>query len=171
MFLSYNKSSKGVDLTIINTKNQITIGRDNAPIKMYYYFRFSCEECVEFSNETKDVIQKYIDEGKMQLILKVTRLNELLLIDNKTINALKELDKYYTDVIEIEDISSKQLESRHSHSELEYLKSLHKEILEEIETLKIDVVPTFYLNDNRYVGVYNKKEFISLIETNLKNIK
>ncbi len=60
-----------VDVTKINLETGIKIGNDNAPIKIVEFVNLRCPYCRQWSDEKNDLLQDYVNAGKIQRIIKL----------------------------------------------------------------------------------------------------
>ncbi|MEI5993074.1 DsbA family protein [Candidatus Enterococcus mansonii] len=60
-----------IDATKVTTKNGLMIGEDSAPVKIVEFMNVRCPYCKKWFEESFDLLNKYVEEGKVQRIIKL----------------------------------------------------------------------------------------------------
>lgn len=60
-----------IDVTKINPELGIKIGSDKAPVKVIEYINLRCPFCRIWADEKDELLQQYVDEGKIQRVIKL----------------------------------------------------------------------------------------------------
>lgn len=155
---------------INKTENAIVIGKNN-PIKMVYYGRFTCRDCVDLYEEISDEIKHYIDTHQLELTIKLVDANSLLVIENLNTLTYDTYAQFYTQSTAIKNITVDVYKEKLGQTEYERRIQMAQNNQQEAKALKIHWVPTFYINGKKYEGHYTKTQFKTIIEEVIKNGK
>ena len=60
-----------IDATKVTTKNGLVIGQESAPVKMVEFMNVRCPYCKKWFEDSFDLLEKYVKEGKVQRIIKL----------------------------------------------------------------------------------------------------
>ncbi len=60
-----------VDVTKLNTDTGIKIGDNEAPIKVIEFINIRCPFCRQWFDEKNDLLQEYVNAGKIQRVIKL----------------------------------------------------------------------------------------------------
>lgn len=60
-----------IDATKVTTENGLVIGKDSAPIKMVEFMNVRCPYCKKWFEDSFDLLNDYVNEGKVQRIIKL----------------------------------------------------------------------------------------------------
>jgi len=194
-YLQYNKKDITLEKDLIFPKD-IAIGNKNAPVTIVEYSSFSCVHCAELSkNVMKDLKSKYIDSGKVLLILRDFPLDKASLTASTLFSCYnsnfycancskkspREPIKFSTEIFESRDnwnatnaldliksvamkngMSDKEIEKCLSDEALQN-KIVHSKIIG-IKYLKINAVPTLFINGKNYEGKHTSKDIEEYID-------
>lgn len=170
-----------MDISIINatpakTMTGLVIGEDSAPIKMYEFMNVRCPFCKQWFEEYYDLLTEYVNEGKVQRIIKLfDKEKESLLPGNvmhKHINYELPL-KGLTDIRQIyatqEDWGRLSLEGvkqfAEDNLELSEMDNsiITQQIIAEAEAANIKFVPTVIVNDHIFDENITREELIDIL--------
>jgi len=164
----------------------IIYGKENAPLTVFMYSSYNCIFCRKFFNETFPQIKKnFIDNGKMQLIIRFVDLTHDEYVFNSlklavcinqfgNFNPINKLLLTEPDVVysreflqTIDDFINKDsfvAECMLSGTAEEYLKNNEAEF----KKIKLTGTPTFIINNRIYKGFRNYKSFSKIINQEFK---
>ncbi len=180
------------------TKKDIVLGDENAPITIIEYASLSCPHCANFYNDVFDKIDKeYIKKGKAKFIYRDFPLNQSAMLasmislcharnnnnnSNKYYKLIKALFKTQDSwaftgnpfeklrsLAKLDGMTSKQFDSCVND------KALTDEILQDrlqaSKELKISSTPTFVMNGRVIGGYHNFNEFKKVIDEELNKVQ
>jgi len=177
------------------TKNDIILGNQNAPITIIEYASLSCPHCANFYNNVfAQIKEKYIDKGKVKFIYRDFPLNQSAMLASivslcNARNNNNDSNKYYKF---IKTLFKNQNNWAFSNDFFDKLRSLAKlngmtdkefdvcvnnqKLVEEIlqnrlkaaNDLKINSTPSFIMNGKLIGGYRNFRDFSRIIDTELK---
>ncbi len=168
-FDTYNRQIIPTQL-INSSESAIVIGQNN-PIKMVYYGRFTCRDCVDLYEEISDEIKYYIDTHQLELTIKLVDANSLLVLENINSITYDTYAQFYNESTAIKNITFDTYKEKLGQTEYERRIKVAQNNQQEAKKLKIHWVPTFYLNGKKYEGHYTKAQFRTIIEEVIKNGK
>ena len=58
-----------IDSTKVTTKNGLIIGEETAPVKMVEFMNVRCPYCKKWFEDSFDLLDGYVKEGKVQRII------------------------------------------------------------------------------------------------------
>mgnify|MGYP001480620345 FL=1 len=99
LFLSFLLSSYAGELN--TQKNLVSIGKDDAPVEIKIYSSLTCPHCADFhTNVLPKIKSKYVETGKVKLILIDFPLDELAFNASKLLHCVDTKDQIsYLDTI------------------------------------------------------------------------
>lgn len=178
------------------TKEDLTIGDKNAPVKLVEYASLSCPHCASFYRESFEKIkEKYIDSGKVLFVFRDFPLNEPALIgatyakcvaqeqgSEKYFSTIKSLfkvqDSWAFDgnfIGRLEAIANLEGIGSEKFSECVNNKSIQDSILEHrmivAKQLQIKSVPSFFINGELSSGYVDYVTLERLIDKKLAEVK
>ncbi|GGC77076.1 DsbA family protein [Enterococcus wangshanyuanii] len=60
-----------IDATKVTTENGLVIGKETAPVKMVEFMNVRCPYCKKWFEESFELLEGYVKEGKVQRIIKL----------------------------------------------------------------------------------------------------
>jgi protein-disulfide isomerase len=155
----YSDYSKKYAKVVFLSYSGIVFGEDSAPIKIYLFTSFSCSKCKELNAQLSDTIKSKIKNNEVQLIYKVTddyafNWSNEMLYNYDFITSSYETWSKYANENALDTLSSDEIEKR---------EEMKKEINSEMERYNISVMPVFYINGDKYSGIYTKDEFETIL--------
>ncbi|MBP1047679.1 DsbA family protein [Enterococcus sp. BWM-S5] len=172
-----------MDISIINpipakTNNGLVIGKDSAPIKMYEFMNVRCPFCKQWFEEYYDLLTEYVNEGKVQRIIKLfDKEKESLLPGNvmhKHINYELPL-KGLTDIRQIyatqDDWGKLSLEGvkqfAEDNLELPEMDNsiVAQQVITEAEAANIKFVPTVIVNEHIFDENITEAELRAILDS------
>jgi len=184
-YRSYKKMVSIGSSVLENRPLDIVFGDHNASLEIYMYSSYSCSYCSLFFTDVFPKIKnKYIDSGKVKLIMRLTvkssnvdvqdamkaavciskygnyeYLHELLLTDSKVV-ATHEFRDMINDFINRDVFVAECILGQEAE---EYL----NQNLTDFNTLGLKGTPTFIVGNRIYTGFQDFEKFDKIIETNL----
>lgn len=164
-YLIYSNNKEKID-----TKYGIGYGDPNAKIKMVEYMSFQCIDCYELHENIGDTLREKIKNGEVYYVIKHVDFDKFK-YDDIIFNRIDNLDKIETVDYVMDNYKTwkemKSVEDVEKFFKLGDVKKdrveMQKHILKEKDDLKIDFIPTFYLNGKKYVGSFTEKEFNQML--------
>lgn len=155
----------------INSDNGISYGNPNAKIKMVEYMSFQCIDCYNLHKNISEILKKKIDNGEIYYTLKHVDF-EKFKYDDVIFNKIDNIEDFKTiDYVMTNYPTWKKMKDVQSVEDFLKLKESHpdrvnmqKAVSNEKEDLKIDFIPTFYINGKKHVGEFSAKEFNEIID-------
>ena len=170
----------------------IVFGSDNAPLKIIEYISYGCPYCAEFYQRSyKNYFKRYIDSGKVQLIIRDFPLDEPSLRASQLVHCTaKDKQKKV-----IKTLFEKQASWAHNKNFPERLENIAKisgmvggmfhecmtnKVLEEsilearvkgYNAFQVHSTPTIIINGNKYIGLFDNKQLPQYLDKLLNNIK
>lgn len=152
------------------TNNGLAFGNENAPIKIFEFSSFQCPDCLGLHKNSIDILKKYIEEGKIFYVFKPT--DTLYLRTPKEYkNEFEIIEKIFKNKNDLGKISINEAKKNLGESVFFERKKLIDEINYEIDKLKIEVIPTMFINGQKLVGLYSKEDFEKVINRVINNVK
>lgn len=184
-YRSYKKMVSIGSSVLENRPMDIVFGDHNASLAIYMYSSYSCSYCsLFFTDVFPQIKNKYIDSGKVKLIMRLTvkssnvdvldamkaavcigkygnyeYLHELLLTDSKVV-ATHEFRDMINDFINRDVFVAECILGQEAE---EYL----NQNLTDFNTLGLKGTPTFIVGNRIYTGFQDFEKFDKIIETNL----
>jgi hypothetical protein len=176
-FIAFITICIGIYSIYSNRKENIEIeygigyGDSNAKIKMVEYMSFQCIDCYELHENIGDTLREKIKNGEVYYVVKHVDFDKFK-YDDVIFNRIDNLDKIETVDYIMDNYKTwsemKNVEDVEKFFKLGDVKKdrveMQKNILAEKDDLKIDFIPTFYLNGKKYVGSFTEKEFNQMID-------
>lgn len=168
----------------VDTVYGLKVGDPNAPVKVIEFINVSCPFCKKWHEDSKDLLNKYIEEGKVQRIIKhynketphLRRGNVVhrYLDYSKPERALEEIDYFYekqsewSTLTNLDEIAAyiektRNLETQSNEKEIEG-------IIEEALRANVELVPTVFIGDEIFDEHITVDELQTLIENKLKSV-
>ena len=184
-YRSYKKMVSIGSSVLENRPMDIVFGDHNASLEIYMYSSYSCSYCsLFFTDVFPQIKNKYIDSGKVKLIMRLTvkssnvdvqdamkaavciskygnyeYLHELLLTDSKVV-ATHEFRDMINDFINRDVFVAECILGQEAE---EYL----NQNLTDFNTLGLKGTPTFIVGNRIYTGFQDFEKFDKIIENNL----
>lgn len=143
----------------------LTIGDDIAPLKLEVFLNLACPGSALFSEAAKEILPSYIEENKVQLIVKLydkpreellpgTLIHLCLEYDKpeETLTIIKDLFETQAEWLEFTDKEIKSLlvtKYNLQEEEIEANTEISLSITEEAIKREVKIVPTLFINDVR----------------------
>ncbi|PXV86715.1 protein-disulfide isomerase [Lachnotalea glycerini] len=137
----------------------IKFGSDSAKIKIYFYTSFSCSKCKQLSANIREAAKGLLDSNEVQIIYKITDdyvynwSNDKFYDYDFITNGYENWMDYAT-IDESESLSAAELEKR---------KEIKGTIEQEMELNKIEGVPVFFVNNEKFNGLYSTEEISKIL--------
>ena len=160
--------------------NGIKIGSNKAPIKVIEFVNWRCPDARNYQLDIAMSLNKYIEQGHVQRIIKHFDKHKGLLEKGNILNQYIDYGKPDEAYQLIEQIYQKQNEwgnldfqdIPHFAESLNLSlqannKDLAKAVQAEIDAVGIEFVPTIFVNDQAFVETFSKEVFIQAVESNL----
>ncbi|MFA9379036.1 MAG: thioredoxin domain-containing protein [Lachnotalea sp.] len=158
----YNNYCNSGNKTPLSSEG-IVFGNASAKIKIYFFTSFSCNKCKQLSANLCEEIKSLLDNNEVQLIYKVTD-DYVYKWSNDKFYDYDFITKGYENWVTNALIdNSDTLDT----AEIEKRKIVKSTIEKEMESNDIEGVPVFFINDDKYNGLYSEEE----IETILSKYK
>ena len=172
-------------------KNElITLGKDNAPVKIKVFSSLTCPHCANFHTEIIPKLLNYVNTGKIQIIFIDFPLDQAAFNASKLLHCvenkkqMKLLDTIYNNQKEwiagstIEQINNnlKKIVKSFGIDELKFDKCVNNELISDkilngrIDAHKkysIDSTPTIVINEKKLTGSIDFKNIKKKIEKNI----
>lgn len=166
--IKFEELSKKDDIKTISNAG-IVFGDIKAPVKIIEYTDFNCPDCKKINENIEPILLEYIANKKVVLIFKPVNENMYLNIPKINTEDYKEIGKIFNEKEKyINPKSEKYLKSYLGEKLYNKRKNDSKEIKKEIDYLKINTIPTMYVDNEKMVGIYKKDEFKKIVEGVLK---
>ncbi|MBO0466243.1 DsbA family protein [Enterococcus plantarum] len=166
-----------IDATKVTTKNGLAVGKDSAPVKMVEFMNVRCPYCKKWFEESFDLLNEYVKEGKVQRIIKLLDKEKESLqrgnVMHHHINydlpekALTDLKQMYDTQdtwgnLSLEDVAifaedNLQLPKKEGTS-------IVQAVIEEAAAATIKFVPTIVIGEHIFDESITKEELIRYIE-------
>ena len=169
----------------IDTVYGLKVGDSNAPVKVVEFINLRCPFCKKWHDDSKDLLAKYVEEGKVQRIIKHYNKETPHLVKGNVIHryldysnpkaAFKEIDYFFENQDEwgalenLDDIAAYVEEKRGLK-----VQSNEKEIegiIEEAVRANVEFVPTVFIGEEIFDEHITVNELQTLIEDKLKKAK
>lgn len=173
-FMSFNYSN-------ISDQHSIKIGSDTAPIKVVEYINLRCPDSKFYEEEIAPYLNTFIQEGKVQRIMKhfdkkVYGLESGNLL-NQYLNYATPIETYEM----IQKLFKEQDEwgfdrlAQIPHIATDYGLTLQpanretsKAVLEEVEAVGVEMIPTVFVNDTAFVERFSFEDFKKEVDHQIK---
>ncbi|MBM6615699.1 DsbA family protein [Desemzia sp. RIT804] len=162
----------------VNTTYGFKIGQENAPVKVIEFINLRCPFCKKWYFDSKDVLNEYVHEGKIQRIIKLFDKEKPSLKKGNVVHhhldykdpeeALIEIDYFLTHQDEwgylgdLEQVAEYVTEKRgltHQPNEIEI-----NGIINEANEANVVLVPSVFIGDNIFDEHITPVELKSLID-------
>lgn len=166
----------------IDTVYGLKIGDPNAPVKVLEFINLQCPFCKKWHDESKELLAKYVEEGKVQHIIKHYNKETPHLVKGNIIHryldysnpkaALEEMDYFFDKQDEwstlenLDDIAAYVEEKRGLK-----VQSNEKEIegiIEEAVRANVELVPTVFIGEEIFDEHITVDELKTMIEDKVK---
>lgn len=173
-----------MDISIINAakvdiKTGLRVGADSAPVKIIEFMNVRCPFCKKWFEESYDVLNNYVEAGKVQRVIKLFDKEKESLqrgnvmhhyIDyNAPEKAVAALKKMYDTQNQWGDLSLEAVAS-FAESNLDLTKKEEPAIIEaiiaEATAANIKFVPTVIINEHIFDESITQQELITYLEGN-----
>jgi len=161
-------------------EDSITLGADDAPVKVVEYINLRCPYSKEYEETIASSLNEYIDAGQVQRILKHFDKEKEALETGNVLHQYIDYEKPAASYNVIKEIFATQDEWKEKrlaeipHFARELGLSLQaanqersKRVLKEVKAVNIELVPTVFVEDEAFVGTADLDEFKATIENNL----
>lgn len=169
---------KGKEVT---TEHGIHVGEENAPVKVIEFINLACPYCEKWFEESYDTLQKYVDEGKVERIIKhfdkekpgLKKGNVLhhYLDYNDPEKAVKDIKFFYDHVREWGSLEETDI-AKYAENErgLTYQGNMEEaeEIVAEAKRANVQFVPSIFIGDHIFDESITQNELVQYIEENRK---
>ncbi|GKU24089.1 DsbA family protein [Clostridium folliculivorans] len=142
-------------------------GNVNAPVKIIEYTDFRCASCKKNHETNADTIKQYIDRGEVVYILKPTNDAEYMKLSVSEEKDFNNLSKLYGSTYN-SDTSEQSNKTLLDGQLYEKKLGVVNKIKSEVKELNLEMIPTTYINDTKFVGIINKDDLIRTIDKELK---
>ncbi|MBO0422492.1 thioredoxin [Enterococcus plantarum] len=166
-----------IDATKVTTKNGLAVGKDSAPVKMVEFMNVRCPYCKKWFEESFDLLNEYVKEGKVQRIIKLLDKEKESLqrgnVMHHHINydlpekALTDLKQMYDTQdtwgnLSLEDVAIFAEDNLQLPKKEET--SIVQAVIEEAAAATIKFVPTIVIGEHIFDESITKEELIRYIE-------
>ena len=169
----------------IGTTYGLKIGDSNAPVKVVEFINLSCPFCKKWHDNSKNLLAKYVEEGKVQHIIKHYNKETPHLTKGNIIHRYLDYSNPKADLEEIDYFFEKQNEWSVLETQdeiVDYIKekrnltlqSNKKEIegiVEEAVRANVELVPTVFIENEIFDEHITLDELQQLIENRLNPAK
>lgn len=166
-----------IDATNVDTQNGLKIGADNAPVKIIEFMNVRCPFCKKWFEESYDVLNKYVEEGKVQRIIKLFDKEKESLQRGNVMHhyidyaapekALASLKAIYDTQNQWGDLTLDEV-AAFAETNLHLTKKEEPTIIEaiiaEANAANIKFVPTLLINDHIFDESITQQELITYLE-------
>ncbi|MGE7924735.1 thioredoxin domain-containing protein [Viridibacillus arvi] len=172
-----NKDEKPPNLT-----EGLAFGNTSAPLKFVEYSSFQCPDCRKLHQNLKNTLQKYIDEQKIYYVFKPVDIKSFE-YDQFIYNNLSENDENLNMINTIFEKQNEWSKVKTENEVKQILKlnevdnSLSEKRKQTMNHINVDLqergireVPTFYINGERFVGVYSEEEILDLLKNEILDL-
>lgn len=166
-----------IDASKVTTKKGLAIGKDTAPVKIVEFMNVRCPYCKKWFEESFDLLNEYVKEGKVQRIIKLLDKEKESLqrgnvmhhhinydLPEKGLTDLKQMydtqDQWGN--LSLEDVAT-FAEDNLQLSEKEET-SIVQAVIEEAAAATINFVPTIIIGEHIFDESITKEELIRYIE-------
>lgn len=169
----------------VNTTYGFKIGQESAPVKVIEFLNLSCPYCKKWYVDSKDVLNEYVHEGKIQRIIKLFDKEKPSLKKGNVVHhyldyknpdeSLIEIDYFLTrqkewkNLEDFDQVADYVVEKRgltHQPNEIEI-----NGIIKEAEEANVVFVPSVFIGDNIFDEHITPVELKSLIDLELAKDK
>ena len=165
-----------VDVSKLNTTNGIKIGDVEAPIKVIEFINIRCPFCRQWFDEKNDLLQEYVNEGKIERIIKLFDKEKPALakgnvmhhhVPNDTsalsaIKAIYDTQDIWGDLEEHKDIA--EYATTKLGLSLQNYEEMTATILKEAEEANVFFIPTVIIGEEVFDQKITNEELIALLE-------
>lgn len=161
----------------ITSNNSIKIGSDTAPLKVVEYINLRCPDSKAYEEEVAPYLDTYIQEGKVQRILKHfdkevyglekgNLLNQYLNYEtpNETYAVIQQLFKEQQDWGPARMAQIPHIAHAYGLTLQAANQKISKQILQEVEAVQVERIPTVFVGNRVFVETIDAKSFKKAIE-------
>jgi protein-disulfide isomerase len=168
----------------VDTVYGLKIGNPNAPVKVIEFINISCPFCKKWHDDSKDLLKSYVEEGKVQRIIKHfdkatpglekgNVVHRYLDYSNPE-KVLEEIDYFYGKQNEWSRLRTKEeiadyIEQKRGLVLQENVKEANG-ILAEAKRANVEFVPTVFIGEKIFDEHITVDELQTLIENRLKSV-
>lgn len=171
-----------MDISIINalpakTTTGLVIGEDTAPIKMYEFMNVRCPFCKQWFEEYYDLLTEYVNEGKLQRIIKLFDKEKESLLPGNVMHKHINYDLPLKGLTDIRQIYATQSDwgklaldevKRFAEANLELSEmdnsTVTQQVIKEAEAANIKFVPTIIVNDHIFDENITRDELLAILQ-------
>lgn len=171
-----------MDISIINalpakTTTGLVIGEDTAPIKMYEFMNVRCPFCKQWFEEYYDLLTEYVNEGKLQRIIKLFDKEKESLLPGNVMHKHINYDLPLKGLTDIRQIYATQSDwgklsldevKRFAEANLELSEmdnsAVTQQVIKEAEAANIKFVPTIIVNDHIFDENITRDELLAILQ-------
>lgn len=166
-----------IDATKVTPKNGLILGKDTAPVKMVEFMNVRCPYCKKWFEESFDLLNEYVNSGKVQRVIKLLDKEKESLQRGNVIHhqinydfpekALTDLKKIYATQDQWGNLSLADV-AIFAEDRLQLSKNKNSAIVEsviaEAEAATIKFVPTIVIGEHIFDESVTKDELISYLD-------
>ncbi|WP_321386465.1 DsbA family protein [uncultured Enterococcus sp.] len=170
-----------MDISTINalpakTMNGLVIGEDSAPIKMYEFMNVRCPFCKQWFEEYYDLLTEYVNEGKVQRIIKLFDKEKESLLPGNVMHEHINYELPLKGLMDIRQIYATQNDwgklsldgvRQFAEDNLELSKmdntTIAQQVIAEAEASNIKFVPTVIVNDHIFDENISREELLDIL--------
>ncbi|MGC6770159.1 DsbA family protein [Enterococcus sp. LJL128] len=166
-----------IDASKVTEENGLIIGRDSAPVKMIEFMNVRCPYCRQWFNEYDDMLTTYVNNGKLQRIIKLfDKEKESLQRGNMMhrfinydlpLKGLTDLRQIYATQDKWGDMSLTHVaEFAQNNLGLQEMdnRAVSQAVIDEAVAANIQFVPTIIIDQHIFDESVTKEELIAYIE-------
>ncbi|MBO0440408.1 thioredoxin domain-containing protein [Candidatus Enterococcus ikei] len=166
-----------IDATKVTTSNGLAVGKDSAPIKMVEFMNVRCPYCKKWFEESFDLLNDYVKEGKVQRIIKLFDKEKESLqrgnVMHHHINyelpekALTDLKQMYDTQDQWGNLSLEEVAvfaETNLHLSKNENPTIIQSVIAEAELANIKFVPTIVIGEHIFDESITKEELIDYLE-------
>lgn len=152
------------DFSQITYDDAIKIGSDDAPLKVVEYINLRCPDSKKYEEEISPYLNQYIEEGKVQRILKHFDKEVHALDKGNLLNQYLDYRNFSATYAIMQELFKKQSQwgtkrmaeiphfAQNKGLELQADNLVHSQnVLKEVEKIGIEYIPTIIVEDNAFV--------------------
>ncbi|MCC5895252.1 MAG: DsbA family protein [Alkalibacterium sp.] len=173
--------TRNINADAITTEEGIHIGSKSAPIKVIEFLNLKCPYCKEWWEKSSPVLDKYVDDGKVERIVKLFDKDKPSLRKGNVLHAhldysdpkkAKEDIDYYVEHLENwgnlpeEEIAAFARDKRGADKQSN--QKVSETIIKETDKANVKFVPTVFIEDYIFDEHITEEELKNIIETKLK---
>lgn len=157
-------------ILILINNNKTIYGDNNAPIKIVEYTNFECPDCVHLHENISKRLKYYIENSIVNYEIKFVEIpnfdyGSYIFMKMKNINNIENISTIISILGKNANVPKDLLSTNiFNHVFRKIYKFNDKEIIDN----NILVVPTIYINGEKYTHAITEDEFVEIIEEELK---